>query len=246
MLKYQTLISTIEVLLITVSIISVVYFAYIAKKKILLPIFILSFLVCRFMMFTCLSFNLKSWAWGIVLALCRCYFIIFVYIRVLIRYIIKNYIVFMDSAGKRKGTEGTARGKRKLEEQEEKGSNLESKKSKIDKSESDDAGEGPSQPSQSQLGPSQPSDYQPESPQPSQAEPSQPSQAEPSQPSHPQPGQLDPSRPGPSDPSGYTPPSLVHSGESAPEDDIPEGEGVPSDDNDDWMFDLFYLKIYLT
>jgi hypothetical protein len=61
--------------------------------------------------------------------------IIFIYICILLRFLVKGYMVFMDSAGKRTNTEGAARGKRRLDE--EKSEQEPSKKLKLDDSESD-------------------------------------------------------------------------------------------------------------
>ena len=136
-------------------------------------------------------------------------------------------IVFMESAGKRHGTDGADRGKRKLEEQEEDSGEESSKKPKLDRSKSDSSTQ-----SSSESGGDSPQASQ------SQSAPSQPSQpqAGPSQAGTPQAGPSRPTTMGPPPhPLGDSPPSLTSGEESATEADIPEGAGAslpiaPSED----------------
>ena len=134
----------------------------------------------------------------------------------------------MDSAGKRNKTEGTARGKRKLEEQDESEAEY-SKKPKLDDSDSDltslDSAEI------EELGKS--IEDSPE-PQPTQPVPSQSPAPAPSPSPAPGASQSIPMGP-PRNP--LSPPSLTDSVETPPERYLPDGEGIPVEDNDAWMMD---------
>ena len=155
----------------------------------------------------------------------------------------------MESAGKRHGTDGTDRGKRKLEEQEEDSEEDFSKRPRLDDSEESDLPSITSSEIDRMLEriaelSSESSDDSPQAC-PSQSAPSQPSQpqAGPSHagsshagPSHAGPSHAGPSQPTtmgpPAHPLGNSPPSLVRGGYSPPEDKIPEGVGIPPEDND--------------
>jgi hypothetical protein len=143
----------------------------------------------------------------------------FVYIRILLRFLVNDSIVFMDSAGKRNKTEGTARGKRKLEELD-KSEAESSKKPKLDDSDSDltslDSAEI------EELGKS--IEDSPE-PQPTQPVPTQ------SPAPSPAPGASQPTPMGPPR-NPLSPPSLTHSEGSPEERYLPDGEGIPVEDND--------------
>lgn len=139
------------------------------------------------------------------------------------RFLDNDYIVFMDSAGKRNKTEGTARGKRKLEEQN-KSEAESSKKPKLDDSESDltslDSAE------LEELAKS--IEYSPE-PQPTEPVPTQSPASLPVPSPAPDASQFTPMGP-PRNP--LSPPSLTGSVETPEEHYLPDGEGIPVEDND--------------
>lgn len=137
----------------------------------------------------------------------------------------------MDSAGKRKNTEGTARGKRKLEDEDEREAGS-SKKPKFDDSESDltslDSAE------LEELGKSIEDSPKPL---PTQAVPSSSSAPAPAPASAPAPAADSAPSQSTEDPMGppknpLSPPSLSGSVETPPERYLPDGVGIPVEDND--------------
>jgi hypothetical protein len=157
--------------------------------------------------------------------------IIFVFICILLRFLVNDCIVFMDSAGKRKNTEGTGRGKRKLDEKDDSEAES-SKKPKLDDSDSDltslDSAEIEELAKSIEDSPEpQPTQADPSpAPAPSPAPDSAPVPAPDSAPGASQPTPMGPPR------NPLSPPSLTDSAETPTEHYLPDGEGIPVEGND--------------
>lgn len=130
----------------------------------------------------------------------------------------------MDSAGKRHNTEGTARSKHKLEEQD-KSEAESSKKPKLDDYDSDLTSLDSAEIEELRKSIEDSPEPQPTQPVPTQSPAPSPA-----------PGASQPTPMGPPR-NPLSPPPLTHSPGTPEEHYLPDGEGIPVEDNDAWIMD---------